>query len=199
MPLLQGVRRIFFFLLFLNIESACIFGISSLVYSEPLEAVKSMGQESRTGLGLMQAVQVTLYQQPAVLIQQQEVESSRGNLQMEAGMFDPSLTSSFLYQTNEYAATYWQQELYGIGDRSYTTTLSSAGLETKSRYGFSFGPSVGVTRSHGITDYLMPTSYNQAIVAFTVNVPLLKGMGKEAADAGEMAAMEELEAGMLGP
>ncbi len=197
MTLFQGAGKSLFFLLFSILASAYLLCTSTLVYSELQEAAKSVDQEVRTGLGLMQAVQVTLYQQPEVLIQQQEVEGSRGNLRMEAGAFDPSLTSSFLYQTNEYAATYWQQALYGIGNRSYTTTGSSIGLETRSRYGFSFGPSVGVTRNHGITDYLMPTSYNQAIVAFTVNVPLLKGMGKEAADAGEMAAMEELEAGML--
>lgn len=197
MTLCQGAGKPLFFSLFLLFVSAYLLSTSTLVYSEPREAAKSMTQETRAGLGLMQAVQVTLYQQPEVLIQQQEVEISRGNLRMEAGVFDPNLTSSFLYQTNEYAPTYWQNELYGIGDRNYTTTGSSVGLETKSRYGFSFGPSVGVTRSHGITDYMMPTSYNQAIVAFSVNVPLLKGMGKEAADADEMAAMEELEASTL--
>ncbi len=197
MTLCQGAGKILFFSLFLLLTSAYLLGTSTLVHSEPQEAAKAMDQEARAGLGLMQAVQVTLYQQPEVLIQQQEVESSRGNLRMEAGMFDPNFTSSFLYQTNEYASTYWQQELYGIGDRNFTSTGSTVGLETKSRYGFSFGPSLGVTRSHGITDYLMPTSYNQTIVAFSVNVPLLKGMGKEAADAKEMAAMEELEASTL--
>lgn len=197
MTLFQGAGKILFSLLFLLLLSLSLFGTPSPVHGEPLAAAKAMDRTPRAGLGLMQAVQITLYKQPAVLLQQQEVEISRGNLQMEAGMFDPNLTSSFLYQTNEFAPTYWQNELYGVGDRSYTTTGSSVGLETKSRYGFSFGPSVGINRSHGITDYLMPTSYNQAIVAFTVNVPLLKGMGKEAADAGEMAAIEELEASTL--
>ncbi len=133
MTLFQGALKILFFLLFLPLAWAYLFGTSSLVYSEPQEAAKSMNPEAQAGLGLMQAVQVTLYKQPEVLIQQQEVASSRGNLQMEAGMFDPNLTSSFLYQTNEYAPTYWQNELYGVGDRSYTTTGSSVGLQTKSR------------------------------------------------------------------
>lgn len=197
MTFFQDAGKILFFLLFPIFTSAHLFGTPTPAYSEPQEAAKSMDQEARAGLGLMQAVQVTLYRQPAVLIQQQEVETSRGNLRMEAGTFDPTLGSSFLYQTNEYAPTYWQNELYGIGDRTYTTTESSISLKKKTRYGISFGPSVDITRSHGITDYMLPTSANQAIVYFTVNVPLLKGRGKEATDANEMAAQEQLEASQL--
>ena len=165
--------------------------------SEPGPDPSPKRLSSNTGLALMQAVQVTLYNQPAVLISQQDVVRSRGDLQMEAGMFDPAFTSSFDYQVNAYAPTYYENYLYGIGDRTYTMTESSIGLKKKTRYGFSFGPSVAVTRSHGITDYMLPTSSNQAIVFFTVNVPLLKGRGKEAADADEMAAEEILGASIL--
>ena len=150
-----------------------------------------------SGLRLMQAVQITLYEQPAVLISQQDVVRSRGNLQTEAGMFDPALTSSVDYQVNTYAPTYYENIQFGIGDRTYTTTQSTVGLQKMTRYGFSFGPSVQIARSHGITDYMFPTSSNQAIVFFTVNVPLLKGRGKEAADADEMAAEENLKASIL--
>ncbi len=192
--------KILFALLFVPVAAVYLLIGYSVVYSNSAENTRAQlaGEaKAQTGLGLMQAVQATLFMQPAVLIQQQEVEMSRGNVQMQAGVFDPALSSSFNYQVNEYASTYWQHELYGIGDRTYTTTGSSLSLETKSRYGFSFGPTVGITRSHGITDYMIPTSSNQAIVAFTVNVPLLKGMGKEAADADEMAAMERLEASTM--
>jgi len=163
------------------------------------ESSQSLSQNSPSGsgLGLMQAVQITLYEQPAVLISRQDVVRSRGNLQTEAGVFDPALTSSFDYQVNAYAPTYYENYLYGIGDRTYTTTQSSIGLQKKTRYGFSFGPSVQIARSHGITDYMLPTSSNQSIVFFTVNVPLLKGRGKEAADADEMAAEENLKASIL--
>ena len=145
----------------------------------------------------MLAVQATLYKQPEVLISRQDVQTSRGSLQMEAGAFDPTLTGSFDYGVDAYAPTYWENYLYGIGDRTYTTTESSVSLTKKTRYGFSFGPSVAITRSHGITDYMIPTSSNQAIVLFSVNVPLLKGAGKVAADAEEMAARETLEATLL--
>ena len=190
-------RKIPYFLLILIVSPFCFGFPVSIAQSEAASRSGPETAGTKTGIGLMQAVQVTLYQQPAVLIQQQEVENARGNLQMEGGAFDPALTTSFDYQVNTYAATYYENLLYGIGNRTYTSTASSIGLQKMTRYGFSFGPSVGITRSHGITDYMIPTSSNQAIVSFTVNVPLLKGRGMDAADADEMAAREELEAGRL--
>ncbi|MBW1779532.1 MAG: TolC family protein [Deltaproteobacteria bacterium] len=183
-------------LLFLLTAAGDLIAPLPLVYSEPPDDTQAKESETRAGIGLMQAVQVTLYRQPSVLIQQQEVESSRGNLQAEAGAFDPALTSSFNYQVNAQAPTEFQAQ-QGIGDLTYTTTKSYIALQTKSRYGFTFGPRVGLNREHGMTDYLFPTSANRGTVAFSVNVPLLKGMGKEAADADEMAAMETLEASTL--
>jgi hypothetical protein len=44
--------------------------------------------------------------------------------------------------------------LPGSEARTSTTTESSVGLQTKSRYGFSFGPGVAVTRNHGISDLM---------------------------------------------
>ena len=67
----------------------------------------------------------------------------------------------------------------------------------KTRYGISFGPNVDVTRSHGISDYMIPTSSNQAIVSFTMNIPLLKGRGEDATGAQEMAAAVEVDASKL--
>lgn len=145
----------------------------------------------------MQAVQVTLFRQPAVLIQQQEVVASEGALQEEAGPFDPTFRGSFDYTVDQLAPIYWERELYGIGDKTYTTTGSSVSLEKMTRYGISFGPGVDVTRSHGVSEILIPTSSTRSNVFFTVSVPLLKGLGKAATDADEMAAQEELEASKL--
>ena len=131
------------------------------------------------------------------MLQQQEVEESKGSLQIEAGEFDPALSSSFNYQTSEYAPTYWENRLYGIGNRSYTSTASSVKVEKKTRYGINFGPRVDVNRTHGISDYMIPTSSNRAIVFFNLSVPLLKGRGEDATGAQEMAAAVELEASQL--
>lgn len=152
---------------------------------------------AQEGLTLIQAIYDTIELQPDVLLQHEEVAESRGNFQMEAGQFDPALTSSLNYQTAEYAPTYYEHILYGIGNRAYTSTDSSVSLEKKTRYGISFGPSVGINRTHGISDYMIPTSSNQTIVAFSLNVPILKGWGKDATGADEMAAAVELEASRL--
>ena len=186
-----------FRILFLSISFLFWAGSFSGTSAQEAPPPGSAPTGSETGLKLMLAVQATLYKQPEVLISRQDVQASRGTLQEEAGVFDPTLTGAFDYGVNAYAPTYWENYLYGIGDRTYTTTESSVSLTKKTRYGFSFGPSVAITRSHGITDYMIPTSSNQAIVLFTVNVPLLKGSGKEAADADEMAARETLEATLL--
>ena len=152
---------------------------------------------TQKGLSLIEAVRDTIQKQPDVLLQQQEVEESKGTLQVEAGEFDAALSSSFNYQTSETAPTYWEHKLYDIGDRKYTTTASSVKVEKKTRYGISFGPSVAVTRNHGISDILIPTSSNHAIVFFNLNFPLLKGRGEDATGAQEMAAAVELEASQL--
>ena len=152
---------------------------------------------TKKGLSLIEAVRDTIQKQPNVLLQQQEVEVSKGALQMEAGEFDPALSSLFNYQTSEYAPTYWENRLYGIGNRSYTTTESSVKVEKKTRYGVSFGPSVDVNRTHGISDYMIPTSSNRTIVGFGLNVPLLKGRGEDATGAEEMAAAVNFEASKL--
>jgi len=152
---------------------------------------------SEKGLSLIEAVRDTIQKQPDVLLQQQEVEVSKGALQIEAGEFDAALSSTFNYQTSKYAPTYWENKLYEIGDRTYTSTAASVEVEKKTRYGISFGPSVDVNRTHGISDYMIPTSSNQAIVFFNLNVPLLKGRGEDATGAQEMAAAVEIEASQL--
>ncbi len=166
-------------------------------YSETVTSSGARARGGERGLSLIEAVRDTIQKQPDVLLQQQEVEVSKGALQIEAGEFDPALSSSFNYKTSEYAPTYWEHRLSGIGNRTYTDTTSSVNVEKKTRYGISFGPSVDVTRTHGISDCTFPTSSNQAIVYFSLNVPLLKGRGENATGAQEMAAAVELEASQL--
>ncbi len=166
--------------------------------NSPSESKALAGQQ---GIGLMQAVQVTLFKQPAVLIQQQEVANSEGTLQREAGIFDPAFESSVDYKKEKLPFADWERVLYGIGGITDTTTESSVSLKKKTRYGISFGPSVKISRDQATKQdpdgNRIPISPNLALVYFTVDVPLLKGWGKQATDADEMAAREQLEASQL--
>ena len=149
------------------------------------------------GLPLMEAVRDTLVMQPNVLIQQQDVLTSEGQLQVEAGVFDANLNSSFVYTRYGTAVDQYQAETLESTNRTYLTTEGTLGIQKQTRYGITFGPSVNVTRSHGVTDYLVNSSSNQSTVNFGVTVPLLKGLGRDATGAEEMAAEAQLEASRL--
>ena len=146
------------------------------------------------GLPLMEAVRDTLVMQPNVLIQQQEVLTTQGQLQIEAGEFDANLNSSFVYTRYGTTVDQYQAETLEATNRTYLTTEATLGIQKKTRYGITFGPSVNVTRSHGVTDYLVNSSSNQSTVNFGVTVPLLKGLGRDATGAEELAAEAQLKA-----
>lgn len=149
------------------------------------------------GLFLMEAVRDTLVMQPNVLIQQENVLTSEGQLQIQSGEFDAGLTSSFLYTRYGTAVDEYEAEAIEATNRTYLTTEATLGIQKLTRYGISFGPSVDVTRSHGVSDYLVNSSSNQATVNFGVTVPLLNGLGRDATGADEMAAEAQLEASRL--
>jgi len=149
------------------------------------------------GLPLMEAVRDTLVMQPNVLIQQQEVLTSEGQLRVETGEFDANLNSSFGYTRYGTAVDQYQAETLETTNRTYLSTKGTFDIQKQTRYGITFGPSVNVTRSHGVTDYLVNSSSNQSTVNFAVTVPLLKGLGRDATGAEEMAAEARLEASRL--
>ncbi len=149
-------------------------------------------------ISLMQAVRTAIVKQPAVLQQQQAIIASEASLLSARGEFDPNLNTQLYHQN--YENYLWD----GREGKNQTQNISSVilGLTKKTRTGISLGPQVEIDRIHYINasevGMVVPDAkFNQAIVKFTINIPLLKGGGRDAASANEMAAMANLEASRL--
>lgn len=153
--------------------------------------------------GLLSVVQATLERNSSIVIQRQEVEASRGNLQAAAGKFDE--TVSFSLSTAEsktplnsvLSASYASDPFYDARQTAYTLDISKI-----FRSGITFTPSFSLTRTTALSPISSAeqegvNTMNSASFSFTLTVPLLKGRGEDAAAATEKAAQASYEASVL--
>src|SRR6185312_6952847 len=150
----------------------------------------SAAQEPRPapGLSLMEAVRTTLARDPNLAVQQARLESARGSLAIASSQFDPVITSTVSEADD--------RSLSAPGSHQETRTLqSSVGLTQQFRTGLSIEPQAGVVRTEDVT--AGSSAGNASTVTFLVRQPLLRGRGRAATAAGELAAKRELTAAGL--
>lgn len=151
-------------------------------------------------LELIQALQSTLANQPALHIGEQQVVTSRALQQEASGAFD-TLTQASLSQNriNNPLTLFNQEEaaLLGIvtnNQVSNVTTLD-VGATKQYRNGVTVTPSFIDTRT---TDNIYNIGgVNLTTLVLHVNVPLLRGRGRSVVAATETAAEIEVEASLL--
>lgn len=154
------------------------------------------GQESGvTGLSLLDAVSMTLVGQPAILLQKQQVELGKGVLQSTHGQFDATLGANAFREYANAPLTEQQRRITGRSTAETDSTNMSVSLDKQFRSGIIVSPNLLLSRIEDLS--LGAGTLNQASLNFTVVIPLLKGRGKEATAANEMAAEANLEAGIL--
>jgi len=142
----------------------------------------------KPGLSLMEAVQTTLARDPNLAVQQARLDSVRGSLAIASSQFDPVVTSGLSEMDD--------RSLVAPGSRRETRTLQgSVGLTQQFRTGFSIEPQAGVVRTEDVT--AGSSAGNASTVTFLVRQPLLRGRGRAATAAGELAAKRELAAAGL--
>ena len=78
------------------------------------------------GISLLEAVKMTLKKQPAIHIQEQQVEISRGLLQEERGQFDPKVVTSISHERDNTPLTETQR--IQLGGSKSSRTLGKAQL-----------------------------------------------------------------------
>ena len=145
------------------------------------------------GLSLINSVRMTLTRQPDILLQEQQVEISKGQLQYSSGQFDSTLYGTGNRSHDESPTRISSSQIFDI---TTDTTIAEAGLTKTFRNGVSIQPSVNLTQNDSIANAFSKTQ-DTTRVDFTVNVPLFKGRGVASTGAAEMAAKTEYEANLL--
>jgi outer membrane protein TolC len=143
-------------------------------------------------LALLDALQSTLFTNPSILIQQQQVAYQRGVLRQAAGQFDLGLSGTGTQSYSESPLPVYQVEVdeldYGIDSLTQNTnsTQVQASATKEFRNGISTGPELNVTRTRDNIN--SRNGLEQSSVSYQVQVPLFRGRGREAVDSQEIAA-----------
>ncbi len=145
-------------------------------------------QASAPGLGLVEAVQLMLDQDPNLSIEESRVRSSRGVLLTTRAPFDPVLVSNL-----DQSQTADPLSESTIRERNLLT--SSLGLTKRFRTGLSVEPGILLERTK--EEVAGVEAANLGTVAFTLRQPLLRGRGREVNIAPERSAERQVAASEL--
>jgi outer membrane protein TolC len=146
------------------------------------------GPPAGAGLGLLDAVRMTLQHDPNIAFDEASVQSSRGALEAAAGAFDPVVGSTVVQEET-------RVPLSPESSRESRTLRSTAGVAKQFRSGLSIEPQLDLVRSEDVS--AGGGAVNTGTLSFVIRQPLLRGRGRAAADAEEMAAERELAASGL--
>ncbi len=178
-------------------SSALAFGAALLACCLP--AFGQSTAPSPPPLGLIEALQSTLANQPVLRIQQQQVVSSKALRRQASGPFDTVITSTLAQTRTNNPLTIFDQEqaaLLGIVTNNQVVNLTTldVGATKEYRNGISVSPNLYNTRT---TDNIYDIGgVNLTTLAIQVNVPLLRGRGRSVV-AAETAAGIEVDATLL--
>ncbi len=172
-----------------------LFGLLLAVFSGPTPVRAGDGHR----ITLLEAVAMTMEHQPTVLLQKQEVAIARGRFQQAGGQFDSVLGTTHGYDHENLPLSEAERLSLGLSNTITDTTTSEVDLTRQLRSGITLMPNVSIARTSGYVSSvgINSNAYNQSQVSFLVNIPLLKGLGVEAADAQEMASKSDYEAGKM--
>ncbi|HEY0510323.1 MAG TPA: TolC family protein [Thermoanaerobaculia bacterium] len=140
------------------------------------------------GLGLMDAVRMTLARDPNVAIEAARVDAARGALEFASGQFDPVIASGLTQADKDAPKTFTT----GQETRTLQNTLN---VSKEFRNGLILEPQLQLSRTQDIT--ARSGAVNAGTLTFQIRQPLLRGRGRAAVQATELAAERELAASGL--
>lgn len=135
------------------------------------------------GLALIDAIRTTLEENPTISIAESSVDSARGGLLVESGVFDPLISGS-LFGANLESPT---SESASLETDSLTGTV---GGSWQLRSGQLLEPSVSLDWTDTASDDAL--GVNTGTLSFSVVQPLLRGRRRQAVVGSELAAEREL-------
>jgi outer membrane protein TolC len=131
---------------------------------------------------------MTLARDPNIAIEESRLRSSRGALEVAAGAFDPVVASTLTQEDTRTPESPTSSD----ETRTLHNTLT---LSQQLRSGLSIQPQLDLLRSDDVT--AGTGAVNTGSLRFVIRQPLLRGRGRTAADAEEMAAEREVAATAL--
>jgi outer membrane protein TolC len=166
---------------------AVIAGVAGLAGSTA-SAPSPAAPPEPAGLGLLDAIQLMLEHDPNIALVRTQVRSSAGALLAAAGPFDPLLSEKLTQASTK-------RPLSPGASSTQRTTESDLGLTKQFRTGFSISPELQLLRTEDGSE--PPGAVNQGTLSFTFRQPLLRGRGRAATAAPELAAEREVTAAGL--
>lgn len=148
----------------------------------PKSGHSQSSQQNR--LTLLDAVNLTLSNNPQIRIQKKVVESSEGSLLRVRGEFDAKLTSEFVHRRE--TTPVLESQNNGLSELNSNSLSYRIGINKQFRSGFSVDTGIQMDRTEdNLIDH---TTRNTAKVNLALEVPLLKARGKKITTAAETAA-----------
>jgi outer membrane protein TolC len=145
-----------------------------------------LAQNVPEGLGLLEAVRLTLENDPNIGLEEAQLAASRGGLTSASGRFDPVLGTSL-------AEVESRAPVSETSSRELSTLENVFGVTKQFRTGLSIEPQFQLLR----TDDTGAGALNQGNLFFTIRQPLLRGRGRAATTAAELSAERSVRASEL--
>ena len=151
------------------------------------------------GLSLMQALQSALDNHPVLRIQEEQVNAERAVKQQFTGQFDMVLGSGITQSRFNTPLATSQQRATSLGEliRNQATNLTSYNFTASKLLRSGISGDVIVETSRTADNLFNDLGVNRSRFMFQVNVPLLRGRGREVVAANETASQLEADATLL--
>jgi outer membrane protein len=161
----------------------------------PLALFAQSNAPPEGSLSLAEAIESTLREHPLLHVQEQQVQYNRGAVLHAQSQFDRVVTAGGSQSRTYLPLSSVETTVYG--PISALTNLTSVDAEATQQFrnGITAGPMLTVTRT---TDNVFTFSQqNQSHLDFQVNIPLLRGRGRDVVTAQEVSSNIEVEASLL--
>jgi len=166
-----------------------MFQYGSLVEGSDISIVR---ETSKTNIRLLEAVRLTIAKHPNILLSEQQVEVSKGEFTFEGGKFDVNLNATLKYNRQSAPLVNTEQSRLKTSKQTDQITEYRLRVNKETRSGIEVSPRFELTNTNDLTFGADTTNF--ATVNFSVIIPLLRGSGKAANAADEMAAGIRYEA-----
>lgn len=170
-----------------------------LAYNLPIRA-QEPPQLSTANVSILEAARSVLAKHPLIAYQVAQIDIDRGLKLQASGAFDTLVQASVVQTYSTTPLTQVLQQQYALIGSSGSTedanvTVPAASVSRLFRSGVSV--SAGLTLSRDVDNIVDPTGINNATPVLQVFLPLLRGRGRQAVDAQEVAAQQEVDASLF--
>ncbi len=139
--------------------------------------------ETVKDFSIKKAINLTLKHNNDILIKKESVKISKGDIKLSQSKFDTVVNPSISYQHSETPVSESAQS-------QVNTLTAGINISKQFRTGITGTFTASTIRAENIASSQDPT--NQSTIGFSINVPLLEGLGVEAAASDELASKSNL-------